>query len=232
MRFTLSCMLLLCLLSIAGPAHALIAPSDLVYTAPVPGLPNVRVVRSPGQTDAVRIETEDGEILRSFARDELVHRLEVRSFTRDGAPWMQGSLVLQDGNLFVIRLASKRLLVFDLENVELLSPPPPQEPFFRDFDSLPPPRLPEKRLAEIHANLNAKAIENLRSVHLNERIVAATLCGENGLREAIPILRELAKNDPGHWMRYTSAPGPGKRVYPVREAAQKALSLLEDETRP
>lgn len=228
MRLTCFPLLLLALLSFANTTHALIAPQDLIFPAPDPELPNVRIVRT-FRPEALRIESRDGQILRSFTRGELVHPLEVRSFTRDGAPWLGGSLILQDGNLFVIRLASKRLLVFDLETAELLSPPPPEEQRFFDFDSLPPPRLSEERLAGVHAKLNAKAMEHLRSPRLDERLVAARICGENDLREAIPILRDLARNDPGYWKVTTSHLQRGRRVYPVREAAAEALSRLENQ---
>lgn len=213
----------------AGPGLALVAPQDWIFHAPEPSLPHVRVVRTIGDTDALRIESHSGEVLRRFVQAELVHPREAHmaGFSRRGAPWMEGALVLQDGHLFVVRLASGRLLVFDLNERELLSPLPPEDPMFTDFAALLP-RVSEETLAELHEKIKAKAVANLQSSRFQERIVAATLCGEYGLREAIPVLRALADSDPSYATRYTSHRGSGERIYPVREAAKAALSKLEE----
>ena len=60
-----------------------------------------------------------------------------------------------------------------------------------------------------------------------ERKIAATICGQEKLKEAIPRLRELLA-DTEHVEYFTLAVPPWIRVYPVREAAKEALRNMDE----
>ncbi|MCC5848717.1 MAG: hypothetical protein JJU29_11545 [Verrucomicrobia bacterium] len=228
---------------LVAPGFALVAPQDWVIEAPNTDLPNVRIVRTIGATDALRIESPTGEVLASFRQEELVsmaERSNFIAFDRKGALWMRGGMALHHQQYFVVRLAWGRLMVVDLKEARLLNPAPPpapnEDPLFNPLaapdpgSSLPdyPEELSEEIINEIFEKIDALAIANLSSRLTQERLIAVNVCAQRGLKEAIPKLRELARNDPAFHMVHTSnRPRDGRKVYFVREAAAEALEKLE-----
>lgn len=139
---------------------------------------------------------------------------------------MRGTMVLHHGDYFVIRLAWGRLLVFDLRESRLLSPLPSPKAGQPSTEPHGEQHIPDETLAELLAEFDALALANLTSSRAEERRIAAIVCGKRNLTEAIPLLRKIARNDPGYHHVFTSVED-SRKVYFVREAAKEALAQME-----
>jgi len=71
----------------------------------------------------------------------------------------------------------------------------------------------------------------LHSADSRERKIAATISGQEQLRQTIPRLKELLA-DAEYEVHLRPALPPWVRVYYVREAAQEALQKIEEDGRP
>ena len=206
------------------------APTDWVFPPPDPELATVRIVRTIGAEDDLRLESPRGEGLVSFKTEDLISEQERNTHAqfawRRGPAWTRGIMVLHHEEYFVVRLAWGRLLVFDLAEPRLRSPLPSPADEKETTKPHGPQEVSDEVLEEILLAFDALALANLSSEQAEERRIAVTVCAARNLTEATPQLQKIARRDPGHHFVSTSAE-KSRKVYFVREAAKEALRELE-----
>lgn len=90
-------------------------------------------------------------------------------------------------------------------------------------DSRPVSKLPKALMAFGKCRSIELSLKLLKSKKPIERQTGAIVCGQEKVRRAIPLLKQLLKDDAYYT---TNIPKEGTRVFYVRRAAKTALELM------